>query len=121
MIGVLLAVVVAQAEPVERSPEDLARRSWLACLVDSVRSLDDGISDAQTIARAVVPACSPKWQEFRAYKLRAEPKEQRSALMEATEGTEERVALTVVLASRKADARKREGASGGVTGSVLAQ
>jgi hypothetical protein len=69
----LLSVSLANCAPaIPPSPQvDLAEEravfsSYRACLFDAARRLDDGKSDALTIAAAVVPACGAEREKAQA-------------------------------------------------------
>lgn len=114
MLAFLLAAALA-GEPPEAAPvkpKDPATQAWLACMIMNARSLDDGISDAQTIAGAVAPACESYWRVVRGQMIKAQPSREQSAMFVATEGVDVRMALNVVLTVRKDTAAKAKAAAG---------
>ena len=44
--------------------ENLITENWANCVARSITALDDGISDARTIARATVGACPDEFKKF---------------------------------------------------------
>jgi PBP1b-binding outer membrane lipoprotein LpoB len=56
--------------PVEQRPSasqqeiDAVQRNYAACLTSAAQKLDDGISDAATIARAMVPECHAEFMQY---------------------------------------------------------
>jgi hypothetical protein len=57
----LAGCVTAEAQapmPVTEQEEQATDFAWFRCLQNAVRKMDDGVSDASTIAMAVAPMCS---------------------------------------------------------------
>lgn len=106
--SIVAAAAVAVAPASEQPSENLdrtAERAWMACLIKNARDLDDGVSDAKTIASAVAPLCADLWRLVRRDLVAAQPKSEQWAMLKATEATGEEMALSVVLKVRKHDAK----------------
>ncbi|MDZ4054370.1 MAG: hypothetical protein U1E24_14085 [Phenylobacterium sp.] len=111
MIGLLVAAALATAaaEDPPAAEEIQADTLWLMCLIQSTRDMDDGISDAQTIANAVASACDSRWQVVRRELVAKQPRNMQASVFEATEKTPARVALNSVLRVRRQRAEAAQG------------
>lgn len=74
-------------------------RAWVDCLTPHLVDLDDGISPASEIARAVTPRCSAEWLEFVASNWLPPST---SAIMAKDVRGQESLAVPAVLAVRRA-------------------
>ena len=106
LIGIVLASVLAnptysKTEPATEAEVDSADEAHLGCLYDAVGSLDDGVSDAATIAAAVAPACSATMARIFDVRGRALSKRARYFFAELLRGRQIDYATTMVLRFRK--------------------
>lgn len=60
LFAAAFAIEVAQIS----LPADELKRRWDTCLAQADNDLDDGISDAATIARAAVAGCEIDWERY---------------------------------------------------------
>ncbi|RYG99986.1 MAG: hypothetical protein EON58_01915 [Alphaproteobacteria bacterium] len=106
MIGLtLLLVMSVQQTP---SDEEIALNAVVECLFAQAAELDDGVSDATTVGRAVATACNSESSRYRAtFALQYAPG-LRSSIIEAAEAKAFEPATSVVLRARAA---KRKAAS----------
>jgi hypothetical protein len=58
-----------------------AMESYLACLIQAAEEMDDRESEASSIARAIIPVCSLKFQEVKRTVEREAPTRQEKALL----------------------------------------
>lgn len=66
LIFFLLGCASQHPPRIEASPEEIQTRyrDYANCLVPRVKQIDDGISDARTIASGAVGACPQQWENF---------------------------------------------------------
>ena len=112
LIGIVLACVLAnpaysKTEPATEAEVDSADEAHLGCLHDAVESLDDGISDAATIAAAVAPSCSATMAHLVEVRGRALSKRARYFFAELQRGRQIDYATAMVLRFRKEKADQR--------------
>ena len=106
LLGLLLSSC-EQAQPPHPSEEEQksAFQALDACLIDHARVLDDHISDAQTIADAVLAACAPqRHTAIELYGRRLAPQDQ-SSYRERTQEATRQSAVQAVLNARKAQGK----------------
>ncbi|MDF2974656.1 MAG: hypothetical protein K0R61_5106 [Microvirga sp.] len=58
-----------------------AMASYVACLIQAAEEMDDRESEASSIARAIIPVCSLKFQEVKRTVEREAPTRQEKALL----------------------------------------
>jgi hypothetical protein len=75
VIGGLSACIVAPppVPPATAEERQAAHRAVTECTIARVRELDDRVSDATTIARAVASSCLPQRQYMREVEARGDP------------------------------------------------
>jgi outer membrane murein-binding lipoprotein Lpp len=92
---------VAVHEPRATKAEiDAAMHKYVACIARTVPTLDDGISDASTVAAAAFASCHQAWSVMEATEIRGENKAFVSAYLRTMQNHELAFPTTVVLSMR---------------------
>jgi len=105
LVVIFLAACVAEqpVEAVSKEDKSAVNRQYLICERSAIAGLDDGISDARTIASAVFSACSSEaYASARVYAA-ALPLDAQSQFLAEVPETYRQVALEGVLRARAAN------------------
>ena len=96
------AATPAPATPASKGEQAEATRQYMNCLIPYAKQMDDGRSDAQTIARAMAGACPPEFNTYLETITRGNNNYVTNELRAQGPAMQERSALNVVLQVRRA-------------------
>lgn len=89
------------AEPASDNDKTAARTAFITCMRVRVPKLDDGISDASTIAAAVRVSCPDEWNLYAALLHQGRSAALYDAIEKGAEDGQRELALVVVLETRE--------------------
>lgn len=101
LLFVLLLAGCTSAPAVTKEDRDALGREWLGCLQDAARRLDDGVSDARTVAYPVRAACDEPGRRYAEAFVVGEPEDFRLRFLRQMEAKQLDSATAAVLRERR--------------------